>query len=188
MIRSHVRLYASTILMPKGFYPDSPDTSIKPIMGQEVCHGNTQEVLSGVQAQSRPSSEIHSAVDELRDKRDPRRLNPVNSQWFSGKMVFILPVPIRAGTRYTAWFGRLFIRDSRYRGCRGRSDHTAWRRAARPHRLFQPKAPHRRVIEHVWYSRTGRPHGKTRLRRVAAHERRHGAPQATRVVTWNRVM
>ena len=33
-----------------GFYPDFTDTSLRLIMGQEVCHGNTKEVLGGVQA------------------------------------------------------------------------------------------------------------------------------------------
>jgi hypothetical protein len=36
----------------KGFSPAFTDTSKKPIMGEEVCHGETQDVLSGVQARS----------------------------------------------------------------------------------------------------------------------------------------
>jgi hypothetical protein len=31
-----------------GFSPAFTDTSQKPLMGEEVCHGYTQEVLSGV--------------------------------------------------------------------------------------------------------------------------------------------
>ena len=39
-------------LVPIGFSLAFTDTSKKPIMGEEVCHGETQDVLSGVQARS----------------------------------------------------------------------------------------------------------------------------------------
>ena len=41
------------VALADGFYPDKADTSRKVIMVEEVCHGETEKVLFGVQTRSR---------------------------------------------------------------------------------------------------------------------------------------